>query len=277
MKGTVACGRSFLFVPADRPDRLPKALATTAHLVVADLEDAVAADYKSAARQALLGAGLALDAGQRARLMVRINGAETRWFDDDLLLAQTLCAGGIAGVMLPKAEAALPLGLLAQSCPGVALVPMIESAAGLHALNALAAVPAVARFAFGHLDFQLDLQMECDADESELQPARFAIAAASARTGISSPIDGVTVDIGDKQRLRSDCTRSRRSGFGAKLCIHPAQVSIVNEVLVATEQQRAWARGVLREAAIHHGNAFQFDGKMVDAPVLRRAESYLAD
>src|SRR5690606_37095434 len=99
-----------------------------------------------------------------------------------------------------------------------------ESLAGLDAVHALARVSQVVRLAFGHLDFQLDLGMHCDRHEPELAPARFTLVCASRRERLARPIDGVTVDTSDASRLIEDTQRAKAFGFGAKLCIHPAQI-----------------------------------------------------
>lgn len=271
---TEAC--SFLFVPADRPERLPKALASGADIVVADWEDAVAPAHKEGARAALLDAVPALDAAQRARLVVRINAEGTPWFADDLAALGRLVAGGLSGAMLPKAERAPTLQAVAQAAgPTAALLPLVESVAGLTAAEALAAAPQVARLAFGHLDFQLDAGMACAEDEAELLPVRVALVLASRRAGRAAPIDGVTVDTRDAGRMARDAARARRMGFGAKLCIHPAQVPLLHAAFDPDTDAVAQARRV--QQALHDagGGVCVLDGRMVDAPVLEQAEQTL--
>jgi hypothetical protein len=82
----------------------------------------------------------------------------------------------------------------------------------------LARAPQVVRLAFGHLDFQLDMGMRCTPDEPELTYARFAFVAASRRAGLPPPVDGVTTDLGNAERLALDTQRARAFGFGAKRC-----------------------------------------------------------
>ena len=187
----LALARSFLFVPANRPERYAKALACGADAVIVDLEDAVAPADKLLARQALLQTAASLDAAQRGRLLVRINAAGTPWHADDLAALRALCALGVAGVMLSKAESpAVLAGVAASAGPACALVPLIESVAGLDALDALAACPQVLRLAFGHLDFQADAGLACGLDEAELVPVRLALVLASRRAGLAAPVAG---------------------------------------------------------------------------------------
>jgi citrate lyase subunit beta/citryl-CoA lyase len=272
----LARARSFLFVPGDRPERLPKALASGAHAVIADLEDAVAPEDKPAARHALARAWAALAPAERERLVVRINAPGTAWYDDDMSLLRELAQHKLAGVMLPKAESVGMIDRVAEFARSPVL-PLVESAQGLHALDLLVRAPGVLRLAFGHLDFQADLGLHCDPDERELDGVRLAFVMASRRGVLPAPVDGVTAALDDEPRLAADVARSRRLGFGAKLCIHPRQVANVNEGLRPTQAQRAWARRVLEASRTHGTGAFRLDGQMIDAPVLQRARQLLAD
>jgi citrate lyase subunit beta/citryl-CoA lyase len=226
MSALVQHACSFLFVPANRPERLPKALASGADMVIADWEDAVAPADKDGARAALLAACADLAPAQRARLLVRINAAGTAWHAPDLRALAQLVGQGVAGAVVPKAESADTLqGVATAAGSACALVPLIESVAGLDAADALARAPQVARLAFGHLDFQVDAGMQCAPDEAELLPVRMALVLASRRGALAQPIDGVTVDTRDAATTTADTRRAQRMGFGAKLCIHPAQVA----------------------------------------------------
>ena len=274
----LALARAFLFVPADRPERHARALATGAGAVIVDLEDAVAPERKAAAREGLAASFAALPAAGRQRLLVRINAAGTPWHEDDRAAVAGLVSQGlVAGAVLPKAEKAGDLRLLAEAIgpPGV-LVPLVESAAGLAAVDELAAAPQVLRLAFGNLDFQADVGLACDADEAELVPVRLALLLASRRAGLPAPIDGVTADWRDAQRLAADTARARRGGFGAKLCIHPDQVAPVQAALGPSDGELAWARRVIEAVRSAGGGVASLDGRMVDAPVVRLAERLVA-
>jgi citrate lyase subunit beta/citryl-CoA lyase len=264
-----AMSRAWLFVPADRPERFDKALGTGADRVIVDLEDAVAPADKACARAALAD----WLATTNARVAVRLNAADTAWFADDLVLADQ---PAVAAVVLPKAEDAAQLALLATRRPGRALVPLIESAAGFAAVRTIAAAPGVERLAFGHLDFQLDLGLR-DAAEDELLPYRCEIVLASRLARIAPPLDGVTTALDDPHRLVSDVARARRLGFGGKLCIHPKQVARVRAGFAPAEAEVAWARRVLAAAQAAGGAAVAVDGKMIDRPVTLRAEAILRE
>jgi citrate lyase subunit beta / citryl-CoA lyase len=277
LRASMSLARSFLFVPANRPERYAKALASGADEVIVDLEDAIAPGDKAAARQALLQGFAGLDAAQRGRLLVRINAVATPWYADDLAAMACLVAQGLTALMLPKAESAAALAEVAAAVgPACALLPLIESVAGLDAVDALAACPQVLRLAFGHLDFQADAGLACGADESELVPVRLALVLASRRAVLAAPVDGISPGTQDVTQLTLDAARGRRGGFGAKLCIHPAQVALVNTAFSPSAAERDWARRVVAAFAAAGGGVFSLDGRMVDAPVLRLAQRTLA-
>jgi citrate lyase subunit beta/citryl-CoA lyase len=272
----IRLARSFLFVPANRPERYAKALASGADAVIIDLEDAVAPAAKPAARTSLAQGFASLSAADRTRVLLRINAEGTPWQDDDLQLLAQLAQGGLAGVVLPKVESAAEIKRVAARVgPSCALLPMLESAAGLAALDELAGSAGVSRLVFGNLDFQADLGMACGPDEAELQPVRLALVLASRRAGLAAPVDGVTPGTGDLAQLQRDAERSRRGGFGAKLCIHPAQVAGVHAAFAPSPEQVEWAHRVVEAFEIAQGGVFSVDGRMVDAPVVKLAKQML--
>jgi citrate lyase subunit beta / citryl-CoA lyase len=269
----LASARSLLFVPGDRLDRLRKALASGAHAVIVDLEDAVAPEHKPAARSTLAREWTSLPSGERARMVLRINAAGTASHEDDLDLLRRFALQPPAAVMLPKAETVAAVERVARAAAAPVL-PLVESARGLHALDLLARAHGVLRIAFGHLDFQAELGMHCSDDERELDSVRLAFVLASRRAGLPAPIDGVTASLDDDARLASDTQRSRRFGFGAKLCIHPKQVAIVNDALGPSPAQREWAQRVIDASRVNGASAFRLDGEMIDGPVLKRARAF---
>lgn len=267
---------SFLFVPATQPERLPKALASGSDMVISDWEDAVAPADKERARNALAEVVAALEGAARARLLVRINSEGSPWFAADLQALAQLTAQGLAGAVVPKAEQASTLQAVARAAgPQAAVVALVESVAGLAAADALATAPQVARLAFGHLDFQVDAGMACGDTEEELLPVRVALVFASRRAGLAAPIDGVTVDTRNPERMARDAERARRMGFGGKLCIHPAQVPVLHAAFDPDEAAVAHALRVQQALQQAGGGVCVLDGRMVDAPVLAQAQHTL--
>lgn len=262
--------RSYLFVPGDRAERIAKACASGADAVIVDLEDAVAPEHKAAARDAVRAVlGAALNAA--VPLVLRVNAVGTAWFEDDARLA---AHPGVAAIMLPKAEGAASIQAARHRGAGKPVIALVETAVGMAQVEAIAATPGVLRLAFGSIDFQLDLDI--DDDDEALRAFRSRLVLASRVAGLQAPVDGVTVAIDDSARVEADARRARAFGFGGKLCIHPKQVALVNAAFSPSAEQIAWARRVIEAAASAQGAAVAVDGKMVDAPVLARAQRVLS-
>jgi len=263
--------RSYLFVPADRPERYAKALASGADAVIIDLEDAVAASAKDSARESL--AAWLDRGGETSGIVVRINDAASAAFDADLAIVGRV---GVAAVVVPKAESIGDLARVRAAAPAAALLPLIETAAGIDRVREIAAAPGVQRLVFGSIDLQLDLGIEEGSDGSELLAFRSALVLASRLAGVDAPVDGVSTAIDDAAALDADTRRARRLGFGAKLCIHPRQVATVHAAFAPSADELAWAERVVAAAAASSGGAVAVDGRMVDRPVLLRAQALLS-
>jgi len=263
-----AIPRSYLFVPGNRPDRFAKALASAAHAVIVDLEDAVPAAEKTAARNAVANW---LNPAQP--VIVRINGVDTNWFRDDV----TIChMPGVAAIMLPKTEGIEHLRrveeLLGGSQP---ILTLIETAQGYANALEIAQDAAVHRLVFGAIDFQLDLGIQGDAEE--LLYFRSHLVLVSRLAGIAPPVDGINTEIDDPEKLRASTLRARRLGFGGKLCIHPKQIPAVNQCFRPTTEEIAWAKRVLEVAEAASGAAVADNGQMIDRPVILQAERILQE
>jgi citrate lyase subunit beta / citryl-CoA lyase len=270
MPTTCTHARTYLFVPGTRPDRFAKALASGADVVVLDLEDAVAVADKASARHTVANWFASAAQADRARIVVRINDAKSDWFAADL---QALREAGAGGVLLPKAESAQDILATKAGLPGASVLALIESARGVVEVDSVAAAGA-ARLVFGTLDFALDLDIDISSDASGLAYAASRIALASRVAGLPSPVAGVTPQLDDTARLLADLAAARSQGFGAKLCIHPAQVEPIHAALRPNAQQLDWARRVLAAEAASPGAA-RLDGRMVDRPVVLQAERTL--
>jgi citrate lyase subunit beta/citryl-CoA lyase len=264
--------RTYLFVPGNRPDRFGKALASGADAVVLDLEDAVAAGAKDAARESLRTWAATAAPAERARVVVRTNDLGSPHAPADLEL---VVAAGLPAVMLPKTESADDVAAVRSAAPGVEVLALVESARGIAAVEGIAAAPGVVRLVFGTLDYALDLDLDIEDLPDGLSYAAGRLAMASRCAGIATPVGGVTPQLGDEARLLADLAWSRRQGFGAKLCIHPAQVAAVHAALAPTAQAVEHARRVLEADAASPGAA-QLDGRMIDRPVVLGARRTLA-
>ena len=259
--------RSYLYVPGNRPERFDKACAAGADAVIIDLEDAVPPAEKDSARAAL-ASWLSPDKA----VLVRVNAAGSQWFERDLAACEL---AGVAGVILPKAETIADgvVGLCRRK--GLALYPLIETAVGMARAEAVAATACVQRLMFGTIDFQFDLGIDGDGDE--LLAFRSRLVLASRLAGIQSPVDGPCTSWEDTDLLLADSGRARKLGFGGKLCIHPRQVAHVNAAFAPTAEEITWARRVVAAAAESKGAAVALDGRMIDRPVILKAEQIVRE
>jgi citrate lyase subunit beta/citryl-CoA lyase len=258
---------TYLFVPGNRPERFARALASSADAIILDLEDAVVANDKAAARENV-ARWMASTPDARDRTLVRVNAVGTAWFDADLeLLRRT--ATRVA--MLPKADSAEQVARVRAALAGDgSVVPLIETARGVWDVRDIAGASGVQRLAFGTLDYAVDVGLSGDERGLAYPAARIAIASRVA--GIASPVAGVTAVLDDEAALQADLAFARAHGFGAKLCIHPNQLAAVRAAFDPTDAELAWARRVL--SAVEDGpGAIRLDGEMIDAPLIARARA----
>ena len=273
MTHPLSFAQAFLFVPANRPDRFAKSLATRAHAVIVDLEDAVPLSEKDAAREAIRRELTPWLQQCPDRIVVRVNAYGTPFLDEDLRLMDEL---GIRHLMLPKAESTEQLSAVAAALSfNPVLIPMIESAKGVDQVKAIAAHPNTLRLSLGNIDLQFSFGLQCGPDELELLPVRHQILLASRLAEISAPIDGVTVQIDAQDQLQVDILRAKRLGFQAKLCIHPKQVDAVIAGFQPSEQEVRHAQAVVAADKAANGGVVQLHGKMVDRPVVMLAKFVL--
>jgi citrate lyase subunit beta/citryl-CoA lyase len=277
--------RSFLFVPANQPKRIPKALVSGADAVILDLEDTVPPAEKPAARKEALAA---LGLPREAKLYVRVNPAESAHCYDDLV---AVVAPGLDGIMLPKVD--LPRDATAvdwvlsqlerrQGIPpgAIDLLPIIESASGLAHLDEIArCTPRIRRLTFGAADLSRDLGLILTSDEVGIADARARMTLASRAAGREPPIDTVYIDVRNLEGLAEVARHARVLGFQGKLCIHPDQVAVVNAAFMPSAEEIARAERILAafEKAEASGIAsIEVDGGFVDYPIVAQAQRTLA-
>jgi citrate lyase subunit beta/citryl-CoA lyase len=261
---------SYLFVPANRPERFSKAVASGANAVIIDLEDAVGAGDKAAGRNSLSNWLDSAEArANQVPILVKINCVNSGCFGEDLRACRR---PDIAGIVLPKAERADDI---ASASAGAPVYPLIETALGFSRINDLAKAPRVQRLLFGAIDFKHD--MGIDGDEDELLFFRSQVVLASRIAGLVSPVDGVTTEIDDLEKIARDAVYTKRLGFGGKLCIHPNQVPIVNRTFVPSENELRWANRVLEAAERARGGAVALDGRLIDRPMVLTAQRIIED
>lgn len=267
--------RSLLFVPAVRPDRFPKALATGADAVCVDLEDGVAPDAKETAR----GQALALLAGRgpsAAEVSLRINDAKTALGRTDL---DELVKSGARpdALMLPKVAGADEIRAvdtaLARGGGALPLIVQIETAAGLLAASEIAAAsPNVSAVFFGAIDLSADLG--CAVEWEALLYARSRVVLAAGAAGVSA-LDSPFMDVPSLDALAVETRRVRRVGFTGKAAIHPTQVAVIQEAFAPTAAEAAWARKIVAAYERQQGGVLLVDGQLIERPVVRSARRTL--
>lgn len=255
-------GPAWLFCPADRPERYQKA-AAAADIVILDLEDGVAAADRPAARDALVEVPL-----DPARTVVRVNPFGTT---DQRLDLEALDRTRYDTVMLPKCEGAEHVHALAPR----EVIVLVESPLGALAVTESVRADNAVAVMWGAEDLFAVLGGTANRypDGTYREVARHvrshSLLAAKAYGRLA--LDSVYLDIKDLDGLRAEVDDAVAVGFDAKVAIHPSQLPVIRAGYAPTPEQAQWARHVLAAAADERG-VFAFEGIMVDAPVLRRAE-----
>jgi citrate lyase subunit beta/citryl-CoA lyase len=264
--------RSLLFIPASRPDFAAKAHLTGADAIILDLEDAVPLADKAAARLALpsLHAGL-LAHGLSA--WVRINALD-KGGEEDLKAIAAL--PGAPVVMLPKVEtpqqASAACAVLRAHGERVRVALLIETPAGvIRAADLATADEGICALAFGSEDFAAALGV-APSPAALAMPAQWVVLAAAAQGLPAFGLPGSLADFADLEGLAHVGEHAASLGFSGALCIHPAQVAVLNRCFSPTPKDIAWAERVLAQAAVQTGGASAVDGRMIDPPVLARAQ-----
>jgi citrate lyase subunit beta / citryl-CoA lyase len=283
--------RSLLFVPADSPKKLERALASGADALIVDLEDSVALSAKAAARQSA-AAFLKETASAKARpfIMVRVNALDTGLIDADLdavaparpdAIMLPKAAGGAsvihadAKLAVREAESALPDG-------AIKILPIAtETAASLFAAGTFAAASArLLALTWGAEDLSADVGAQANRDANggflDLYRLARALCLAGAAAAQVPAIDTVYVDFRNADGLRRECEEACRDGFSGKMAIHPAQVPVINDVFTPSAAAIEHARAVIAEFAKSPGaGVVGIGGVMYDRPHLTRAQGLL--
>ncbi|MBL0925885.1 MAG: CoA ester lyase [Sphingomonadaceae bacterium] len=260
---------NFLFVPGNRPERYAKALASDADLVCIDLEDSVPAAEKDSARHAALAA--IADHGE-GRLALRINGLRTlAGLADILALSRATCPQHL---FVPMVETAAEIEILRSILgPEVAFIPLIESVKGLRAADTVAASPGVVALMFGGGDFAAELGVKLAWEP--LLHARSELVMTCAAAGIFA-VDVPYIDLDNEAGLTEECVKVRALGFHAKAAIHPRQIGAINAALRPDSREIEEARAAIAAFDAGGGAAIRFQGKMLEAPVVRRYRQILS-
>jgi citrate lyase subunit beta/citryl-CoA lyase len=271
--------RSVLFSPGDRPDLMRKAPDSGADVVVFDLEDGVAPEAKADGREAVNDV-LTDDAfDPDCEVCVRVNPVRP---DRDVTAAdlRAVLDGDprIDSVMLPKAERAEDVrildNLLGARRVDLPIIALCESAAGVLHAEAIAATDPIDAIAFGAEDLSADIGATRTREGTEVLHAREHVVLAAGAADVDA-LDTVFTDIGESEALAEETAFALGLGYDGKMCIHPAQVPVVNDAFTPADDRIEWAHRVLEAAAEAQADGvgvFRVDDEMIDAPLIARAE-----
>ena len=230
--------RSVLYVPGSKQRALEKARSLAVDAIILDLEDAVTPEAKPAARHTL-GAALA-EGGYGARVrIVRINGLDTPWWQDDIAALKECQPDAI---LLPKVNTPEDIQRLADAVASpIPLWAMLETPLGILNALSIAAHPRTAGFVVGSNDLAKELNCRFRADRLPLQAALQTVLLAARAEGVIA-IDGVYNQFKDAVGLQLECEQGRDLGFDGKSLIHPAQIALANEVFAPSASEIALAQ-----------------------------------
>jgi citrate lyase subunit beta / citryl-CoA lyase len=265
--------RSWLYVPGHRSDRVAKALVAGADAVVIDLEDAVPAERKDAARDLTVALLDDRAADDGLSVWVRINPPGTEAGRRDVA---ALAGRRLDGLRVPRVDDPQVVREVAERT-GARLQLLLESARGLVRARELAeAHELVSGIGLGEADLAADLLV--DRDEG-LTWARGWVVVAARAAGLPSPVQSVWTDVGDPAGLRASCETGRATGFFGRSVIHPRQIDVVHDVYTPSAEEIAAAESVVataaEAAARGEAAALDADGRFVDPAVVARARTVL--
>ena len=278
--------RSLVFVPGNRANMLERARSFDADIIMVDLEDSVPPGEKVAARDMAREWVPTLSA-EGKRVMVRVNSLDTGLTRAEL---ETVVCAELRGVSLGKVESVRDIQTLdallrpLEAAAGLQvgslwIIPWIETARAMWDARAIAeSSPRVVAIAFGAEDFTNDMGIERTDTGDEVATPR-AMVPIAARAAAVGSLDSPFVRFRDPDALREDAGRARRMGYTGKFAIHPAQLEIINETFGPSDEEIEYARRIVEawdEAEAAGRGSLALDGRMVDVPVVKRAQNLLA-
>lgn len=282
--------RSWLFVPATRPERFDKAANSGADAVIIDLEDAVESADKSQAREHIAEYVAQYDNRKTKRktdsaevdlksatteLWLRLNNDAN--LTEDLVLCQSLAEHKvISGVVLPKVTKASQVELVFESLK-LPVVAQIESAQGISQLEAIAQSEGLMALSYGRLDIsnELDLTAGSQAEQDFFTHLRIQMRLVSQAHNLTAPIESIYADFKNEAAMKETAGYVSDLGFSGMLCIHPRQVNIANQAFKASDSELAFATKVIEHYQKTGDSIFAIEGVMVDLPVILQCQRLL--
>jgi citrate lyase subunit beta/citryl-CoA lyase len=264
--------RSLLYMPGSNARAMEKARELPADVVILDLEDAVAPDAKAKARELIIAA-LKQGGFGRREVIVRINGLDTQWWQDDLAVA----AANPDAILVPKVSDPEPLREVAKQLVGVraearvGIWAMMETPLAMLNARDIAAVARdagsrLAGFVMGTNDLAKDTRARLLPGRAPMLPWLMTCIAAARAYGIDI-VDGVYNELGNAEGFAAECRQARDLGFDGKTLIHPQQIAPCNEAFSPGADEVAWARKIIGAFDLPENaskGVIQVDGRMVE-------------
>ena len=277
--------RSLLFVPGNNIRMLEKSLGLNADAIIPDLEDSVPQKEKSVARD-ILSSFIPQLIKSNKQVFPRVNPIDSSLIEPDL---EAVISPGISGISVGKVESSKDVLLISsiidriEKKQGIAenrirLIPWIESPkAIINAYEICISSPRIVAVAFGAEDFSHEMEIERTDEGKEIWYARNQVSISSHAAKVLT-LDTPYVNFQNKNGLKKDCEIAKAIGFTGKFAIHPSQIDTIHEVFRITTEQIIWANRILEQMETSETlgiGAFGLDGKMVDAPIVKKARQIL--
>ena len=265
--------RALLYVPASSDKMLTKSTTTKADAITFDLEDSVSSSQKAQARESIVK-HLKITPRASYERIVRVNPRKSNLAEDDLQAIKDL---DIDTIMLPKTQSKEDVIWLADRIdPKVKIIALIESSLAILNLKEIAtAHKQLTGLVFAAEDYAADMNITRTASLTEMLYARQAVATTAKAYGLDA-IDLVCTSYKDVAALRAECENGVGMGYTGKQAIHPNQIDTIQELFSPSQESVRWARALLKHAETESRGAFEFEGKMIDAPVLKKARLVLS-
>lgn len=277
--------RTMLFLPGNNPNMIVNGGILGSDSIILDLEDAVAPDQKDAARDLVRNALAAVDFG-KSEIIIRINGLDTPYWEEDLEAVVPLKPGAI---MPPKVSGAAYIRRLDAKLTEIEqkndipvgstrLIALLETALGIeNAFEIAGASPRMDALFLGAEDLTADLRCTRTKEGAEIAYSRGRIVCAARAAGIEV-YDTPFTDVEDLEGLEKDAQLAKALGFTGKVSISPRHVDCINQVFTPTQKEIQYALDVfaaIEQAKAMGKGAISLRGKMIDAPIVQRAKIVL--
>lgn len=268
-------------MPSSNTRALDKAKTLAADGLIFDLEDAVLPESKTTARAAAVSAANSKGYGKR-EILIRVNGLDTQWFEDDL---KAVAKSAADGVVVPKINTLDDMRRIDQvlrssgARDGLMIWPMMETPRAILAADAIAgASPRLAGFLMGTADLAKDLHCAHPADRAPMIYALQHCLLAARAHGLSI-LDGVHLDLDDEAGFTAACQQGRAMGFDGKTLIHPKQIAAANAAYAPSPVELEGARRLVaahKDASAKGQGVTLLDGRLVEVLHVQQAERLMA-